>query len=320
MRRGLLFAILAALVLAAPAWAQEPPPPAPAAPVVPEGVTIAGVAVGGMASEQATLTVQAFFNRHFLLTFRSRSWDVRPARLGARADVAAAVAQAFASAPHTPLPLVVTVDRVKLKAYVARLAAAIYRAPRNSIAVLRDLRPIITKPRDGLALTKLDTRVLIRNALVAHQRGPLEVVTHPLKPQVTQANFGPVIVIRRGSRRLYLYDGSRFWRTFGVAVGQSSYPTPLGRWRIVVKARNPWWYPPDSPWAQGASPIPPGPGNPLGTRWMGLSASGVGIHGTPDAASIGYSASHGCIRMRIPDAEWLFNRVRIGTPVFIVRA
>ena len=51
---------------------------------------------------------------------------------------------------------------------------------------------------------------------------------------------------------------------------------------------------------------------------MGLSVGGVGIHGTPNAASIGYSASHGCIRMRIPDAEWLFERVRVGTPVFIV--
>jgi lipoprotein-anchoring transpeptidase ErfK/SrfK len=53
---------------------------------------------------------------------------------------------------------------------------------------------------------------------------------------------------------------------------------------------------------------------------MGLSAPGVGIHGTPDAASIGYSASHGCIRMLIADAEWLFGHVRIGTPVFVVPA
>jgi lipoprotein-anchoring transpeptidase ErfK/SrfK len=51
---------------------------------------------------------------------------------------------------------------------------------------------------------------------------------------------------------------------------------------------------------------------------MGLSAPGVGIHGTPDAASIGYSASHGCIRMHIPDAEWLFQHVVVGTPVWIV--
>ena len=84
--------------------------------------------------------------------------------------------------------------------------------------------------------------------------------------------------------------------------------------------RHPWWYPPASDWAKGEKPVPPGPGNPLGTRWMGLSAAGVGIHGTPDAASIGYSASHGCIRMRISEAEWLFAHVRVGTPVFIVAA
>jgi lipoprotein-anchoring transpeptidase ErfK/SrfK len=63
--------------------------------------------------------------------------------------------------------------------------------------------------------------------------------------------------------------------------------------------------------------VPPGPGNPLGTRWMGISAPAVGIHGTPNAASIGYSASHGCVRMRIPDAEWLFQHVAVGTPVLI---
>ena len=61
-------------------------------------------------------------------------------------------------------------------------------------------------------------------------------------------------------------------RTFGVATGQSQYPTPLGRFHIVVKWRNPWWYPPASDWAKDAKPIPPGPGNPLGTRWMGISA------------------------------------------------
>ena len=84
--------------------------------------------------------------------------------------------------------------------------------------------------------------------------------------------------------------------------------------------RNPWWRPPNSSWAKGLKPIPPGPGNPLGTRWMGTSAAGVGIHGTPDAASVGYSASHGCIRMYVPDAEWLFEHVHVGTPVFIVSA
>ena len=139
-------------------------------------------------------------------------------------------------------------------------------------------------------------------------------------PLTANDEFGPVIVIRRESKRLYVYDRARLVRALGVATGQSQYPTPLGTFSIVDMQMHPWWYPPDSEWAEGLEPVPPGPGNPLGTRWMGLSAWGVGIHGTPDAASIGYSASHGCVRMRIADAEWLFRRVRIGTPVVIVSA
>jgi lipoprotein-anchoring transpeptidase ErfK/SrfK len=140
-------------------------------------------------------------------------------------------------------------------------------------------------------------------------------------PEVTRANYGKVIVIGRDSHRLRLYDGRRLVQEFGVATGQAAYPTPLGIFSIVTMQRDPWWIPPpNSEWARGAKPIPPGPGNPLGTRWMGLSAAAVGIHGTPDAASIGYSASHGCIRMRIPDATWLFDHVEVGTPVVIAAA
>jgi lipoprotein-anchoring transpeptidase ErfK/SrfK len=127
-------------------------------------------------------------------------------------------------------------------------------------------------------------------------------------------------VIRRESKSLYLYEGRRLVRRLGVATGQSRYPTPLGTFAIADKQYNPWWYPPTSDWAKGLKPVPPGAGNPLGTRWMGLNGGLVGIHGTPDAASIGYSASHGCIRMRIPDAEWLFEHVDVGTPVVIVSA
>jgi lipoprotein-anchoring transpeptidase ErfK/SrfK len=83
--------------------------------------------------------------------------------------------------------------------------------------------------------------------------------------------------------------------------------------------KNPWWYPPvQDAWAKGLKPVPPGPSNPLGTRWMGLNAPGVGIHGTDEPTSIGYSASHGCIRMQVPDAEWLFDHVDVGTTVYIV--
>ena len=108
-------------------------------------------------------------------------------------------------------------------------------------------------------------------------------------------------------------------RAFAVATGQAIYPTPKGTFHVIVKWKNPWWYPPtQDDWAKGLQPVPPGPSNPLGTRWMGLSAPGVGIHGTDEPASIGYSASHGCIRMQVPDAEWLFDRVDVGTTVFIL--
>ena len=82
-------------------------------------------------------------------------------------------------------------------------------------------------------------------------------------------------------------------------------------------SKDPTWIPPDSPWAKGLEPIPAGPGNPLGTRWIGTSAPGVGIHGTPSDWSIGTHASHGCIRMHIWQVEQLYEYVKVGMPVII---
>jgi lipoprotein-anchoring transpeptidase ErfK/SrfK len=288
--------------------------------LIADGVTIAGIPVGGMTADEATAAVRAFFFRPFTFHFRTFTWQVGPGRLGASTDVPAAVTGALAATPSETLELPVAVNALTLRAYVARIASRYRRPAVNARVLLTGLRPFVTYGRKGRAVRQLDTRILIRQLLAAHGRGPVTLPSRVLYPRVTRANFGPVIVIRRASHRLYLYNVMRFWRVFGVAVGRAQYPTPLGHFHIAVKQRNPWWYPPNSAWAAGASPIPPGPGNPLGTRWMGLSASGVGIHGTPDSASIGYSASHGCIRMRIPEAEWLFERVRVGTPVFIVSA
>jgi lipoprotein-anchoring transpeptidase ErfK/SrfK len=182
------------------------------------------------------------------------------------------------------------------------------------------LRPIVTKEKAGRELDRVAATTEIVGALHGNSRFPLELTTRAVRPEVTRKSVGAVIVIRRASNRLYLYEGTRYRKLFGVATGAARYPTPLGRFEIVVMWRNPWWYPPDSDWARGLEPVPPGPGNPLGTRWMGISSPGVGIHGTPDPASIGYSVSHGCIRMQIPEAEWLFQQVEVGTPVFIVAA
>lgn len=125
------------------------------------------------------------------------------------------------------------------------------------------------------------------------------------------------IVVDLSDLRLYLYRGDTLVRSYPVATGQPSYPTPTGTFVITSMQKDPTWYPPNSDWAKDAEPIPPGIDNPLGTRWIGTSAPGVGIHGTPDDASIGTYASHGCIRMHIADVEDLYERVAIGMTVVI---
>jgi lipoprotein-anchoring transpeptidase ErfK/SrfK len=283
-------------------------------------VTIAGaILVGGLSPANAADVIRDYFGRPVTIQVGKRIFRVSPRSLGAIAQAAKAIRQSRGVQPGRNVPLYVTVRKGPLDRYIEKLARRFDRAPVESRLLLRGTRPFITKHKTGRVLNRvLLSRALVR-ALKLHQRGPIEATLRELEPQVTRSSFGEIIVIRREAKRLSLFEGMKLRRTFGVATGQSQYPTPLGRFHVVVKWRDPWWYPPDSDWAKDAQPIPPGPGNPLGTRWMGISAPAVGIHGTPDAASIGYSASHGCVRMLIPDAEWLFEQVEIGTPVFIVR-
>ena len=103
-------------------------------------------------------------------------------------------------------------------------------------------------------------------------------------------------------------------QTFGIAVGQVGLETPAGQYTIANKAINPAWHVPNSAWAgKLAGKVIPGddPTNPIKARWLGIF-DGVGIHGTSDDASIGHNASHGCIRMHIPDVEKLYDEVPGG--------
>ena len=285
---------------------------------LPEGVTIGGVPVGGLTPSEASLAVREWFSTPLPLAFGPLTFTADPATLAAP-NLTKALERARAAQPFQNVQLVVVVRAGRVRQYVASLARRIDRKPVESQLVLRHLKPYLTKDIPGRTLQRERAQRAIQVALVDNVRETIVLQAKPVRAKVTQRTYNaPVIVIHRGLNRLFLYRGVHSWRTFQVATGQSAYPTPLGRFDIVVKARNPWWYPPNSPWAKGAKPIPPGPGNPLGTRWLGLSAPGVGIHGTPDPASIGYSVSHGCIRMRISEAEWLFNNVEVGTTVFIV--
>jgi lipoprotein-anchoring transpeptidase ErfK/SrfK len=116
------------------------------------------------------------------------------------------------------------------------------------------------------------------------------------------------IVISIPDRKLALVENGRVVKVYPVAVGRSVTPSPTGILFIANRLKNPTYYRP-------GAVIPPGKKDPVGTRWMGLSKRGYGIHGTDEPWSIGHAASHGCIRMRNRDAEDLFNRVRVGDVV-----
>lgn len=129
------------------------------------------------------------------------------------------------------------------------------------------------------------------------------------------------VVINITQRRLFLYREGQLIKEYPIAVGQEfTFPTPIGHYRIIRKRKNPTWYNPHKPWSRNMPErIPPGPGNPLGTRAMDLNAPGIRIHGTYSSRSIGRAISHGCIRMHLHHAEELFDLVSVGTPVDIVK-
>jgi lipoprotein-anchoring transpeptidase ErfK/SrfK len=308
-----IFLLSVTLGVAAPDAARKPPLIAP-------GVTIAGVAVGGLTSEPARGRVERAFGRPLRLEFGQKRWRISPRYLGANAAVDASVARALAARRGAKIPLRVGTARTRIRQYVRRLDRLFSREPVDAAIVgVANGRPAFSEAKPGLAVQRDQMTNAIAYSLKTNLRDPLRLLTRSVPPKVTPENYGPVVIVYRESKRLTLFDGPRAVRSFGIATGTAEYPTPLGSYSIATMQRDPWWIPPpDSDWARGKKPVPPGPGNPLGTRWMGLTAPLVGIHGTPDAASIGYSASHGCIRMRVPDAEALFNEVDVGTPVLIV--
>jgi lipoprotein-anchoring transpeptidase ErfK/SrfK len=105
-------------------------------------------------------------------------------------------------------------------------------------------------------------------------------------------------------------ESGRVLKVYDIAVGKPSTPSPTGELKVINKLVDPTYH------HQGKV-VPPGKSNPLGNRWMGLSAKGYGIHGTNVQSSVGKAASHGCIRMRKHDVEELFTLVRVGDVVVI---
>jgi Uncharacterized protein conserved in bacteria len=138
-------------------------------------------------------------------------------------------------------------------------------------------------------------------------------------PQEQQAPVNPIeevrLVLKLGERRVYVYRQNKVQASFPVAVGKGGWETPTGNFKITHMIKDPVW---EQPWT--GELVPAGPDNPLGTRWIGFWTDGknvIGFHGTPNPESIGRAASHGCVRMFDKDAQALFEKVEVGTPVIV---
>jgi lipoprotein-anchoring transpeptidase ErfK/SrfK len=212
------------------------------------------------------------------------------------------------------VPIIVKYDAAMLESFVAQIANDLDTAPLSSSVDMSKGKPLVSRSKYGLKVKQEETRNAIVAALPTLKRR-VPIVVESLKPKVTESDIGYIIVIKQSEYKLYLYNGDQFIDTFDCSLGTPQYPTPNGHFSIIKKEKNPTWYPPRSEWAKDKKPIPPGPGNPLGPYWMGISSE-VGIHSTYDEKSLGYSASHGCIRVSEWSAMYLFNRVSKGTPVY----
>jgi lipoprotein-anchoring transpeptidase ErfK/SrfK len=164
-------------------------------------------------------------------------------------------------------------------------------------------------------------REVERELLDTSERRLVRAKLQTLEPKTTTAEladkYPAIIIVSRGSFQLTLYKDLKPVKTYPIAVGTVGYETPTGLYNIQNKAVNPAWSVPDWGGSLAGQVIPGGtPQNPLKARWLGIYA-GAGIHGTDALGSLGTAASHGCIRMAIPDVIELYDQVPVGAPVYI---
>ena len=332
VRRSVAVVLAAGSVIAAgavPAMAQESltvtvPTLAPGQ--IAPGVKIAGVDVGGLgradARAQVLRTHVAPRLKPVVVVHRGKRIAIRPASVGYAADVDYALTGAllFGRSREVPaegvnVPLRQSVDRSRLERVLVARVARFDVAPRDAAFSLRGTTPVVREARPGVELNVPRSVRILSKGLVKRTRSTFKLPARRTRADIT--TLAPAIIIDRGNFRLTLWKHRGTSQVYPIAVGTSSHPTPVGNFEVIQKQVNPTWFPPSSPWAAGLGPVPPGPGNPLGTRWIGTSAPAIGIHGTPVPSSIGTRASHGCIRMYIRDVERLYPQVDYGTRVYI---
>lgn len=305
--------------------------------IMPAGSTIAGVDVGGMTRTAARDTLEAelvaplsepITVRHEGQTFTLPATDI------VEIDVDGMIAKAFtpkaaASLPRrvlvrltneaigTDVSLALALDGDSLGTWLTDLAARVDKPAIDATASVETTGITFVASQRGVTVDDQEARTVLSIALRDGSK-QVELPVDYTNPTVTEESFGKVIFVKRSERKLYLYSNGALVKSYSVAVGTPGYSTPRGDWAIVEKRYMPSWGNPGSTWAADMPAyIPPGPSNPLGTRALNLSASGIRIHGTTNNASIGRAASHGCMRMHRWDIEDLYERVEVGTPVFI---
>ena len=308
--------------------------------VAPSGAFVQGVDIGGLRFDDAVArvrdTVEAPLHRRVTLTVDTFSTESTPWDLGYRIDVAAAVRRAMSggdkgnvasrvfsrmfssgAAPFLELrPSWVaggTLDGVLVAA-----AKTVATAPKDADIDTSTGWVRFTPDKAGKDIDVDASRRAVMDG-VALGDSTVRLVARPVKA-AADPTLSKVILVRAGENKLHLYENGQIVKSWPVATGAAGYLSPPGVWRIAEKVLNPSWYNPGSAWARGLpAVIAPGPNNPLGTKALRLDAPAILIHATSNSGSIGYSESHGCIRMTETDEADLFGRVGVGTRVAIVQ-
>lgn len=308
-----------------------------------QGIRIDGISVGGLSADQARHRLNkdlvAPLEQPVTVKFEGRNYVLSPERLQLRADLDGMVDEALAASREGGLPVRLwryatggEVDREiaprisysadALDGFVAEVSDAIDRAPQDATVEPSPDSLNLVEGQDGLNVRTGQ----LRDELEAAIGSPHDRVVSPkvdrVKPQVTTDQLAgkyPVyLTVDRAAFQLRLWKDLKLAKTYTIAVGQAGLETPAGLYSINDKQVNPSWHVPDSAWAGdlAGKVIPPGPADPLKARWMGFY-DGAGVHGTDDVASLGTAASHGCIRMAIPDVIELYDQVPLGTPIYV---
>jgi lipoprotein-anchoring transpeptidase ErfK/SrfK len=309
-----------------------------------DGVTIGGVDVSGLDEDEAAAKVHrklvAPLRSSLKVSFDGETWKLTGEQLKIRADIEDAVAEAVEDSQEGGLPgrLVryvsggevdesiapeVAYSVPAVNRFVRRVAEDINQEPQNAdVEASGDSLTVVAgqpgrKLRDNLL--EKDLKAAVLNANAPHT---IKAKVHSIAPEITKqevaAEYPSYLTLDRSTFTLRLWKNLKLAKTYTVAVGMEGLETPEGLYQIEAMEENPVWNVPESDWAGSLAgqTIPPGPSNPIKARWMAIY-EGAGIHGTEETSSLGSAASHGCVRMAIPDVEELYDQVDIGTPIFI---